>query len=268
MFSKDNDAFSDAFTASGRRPIELKSGAELAKMREAGKAVARVLQKLGESLVPGVTTQSIDDLAFREISSLGMKPAFLGYRGYPATANVSINEELVHGIPRRDRVIKEGDIVSIDVGLVHQGFYSDNAATFGVGKISKAAQKILDVTRESLDRAIGQVAPGKRLGDVSWAIQKHAESSGYSVVREYVGHGIGRKLHEEPAVPNFGKPNTGIRLVPGMVFCIEPMLNEGGFAVRTLSDGWTVVTEDGRLCAHFEHMVAVTETGHEVLTKI
>jgi Methionine aminopeptidase len=164
MFSKDNDAFSEAFTASGRRPIELKSGAELEKMRAAGKAVARVLQKLGESLAPGVTTQYIDDLAFREISSLGMKPAFLGYRGYPATANVSINEELVHGIPRQDRVIKDGDIVSIDVGLVHQGFYSDNAATFGVGKISKAAQRLLDVTRESLDRAIGQVAPSKRLG--------------------------------------------------------------------------------------------------------
>ncbi|MHB9155876.1 MAG: type I methionyl aminopeptidase [Endomicrobiales bacterium] len=261
------DKYTQAFS-SAQQPIELKSSAEMEKMRIAGQNVARVLQMLGEYLRPGISTQNIDDLAFKEISSLGLRPAFLGYRGFPASTCVSINNELVHGIPRPDRMVKEGDIVSIDLGLVYQGFYGDTAATFGVGVISKEAQRLLDVTRESLSRAIEQIKPGQRLGDVCWAVQNFAEKSGYSIVRDYVGHGIGRKLHEEPAIPNFGKPHTGVRLVPGMVLAIEPMVNEGDWGVKTLSDGWTVVTEDGKLCAHFEHMVAVTEKGHEVLTQV
>jgi methionyl aminopeptidase len=253
---------------SAQEPIELKSSSELEKLRTAGKAVARVLQMLAEQLRPGISTQYLDDLAYKEICSLNMKPAFLGYRGYPATTCISINQELVHGIPRKDKIIKEGDIVSIDFGVINQGFYGDAAATYGVGKISPEAEHLLNVTRESLERAIEQVKPGNRLGDVSWAIQQYIEKAGLSVVREWTGHGIGRKMHEEPSITNFGRPGTGPRLLPGMVLCIEPMANLGDWRTKILSDGWTVVTIDGKLCAHFEHMIAVTEDGHEVLTKM
>lgn len=248
--------------------IELKGSSEIEKLRKAGKAVAEILEMVSSHIRPGVSTQYLDDLAFKKISSLGMKPAFLGYRGYPSTICVSINEELVHGIPRADRIIKQSDIVSIDLGLVYKDFYGDTAATFGVEKISPEAKKLIEITRLALDKAIEQVRPGNRLGDVSWAIQKTAEQSGFSVIRDYVGHGIGRKLHEEPAVPNFGRPHTNVRLVPGMVIAIEPMICEGGYQVKTLGDGWTVVTVDGQLCAHFEHMVAVTDDGNEVLTQL
>ena len=248
--------------------IELKSESELAKLRIAGQAAARVLKIVSEHIKPGISTGYLDDIAFKEISSLGMKPAFLGYRGFPATACISINSELVHGIPRSDRVLNDGDIVSIDLGVIADGFYGDTAATFGVGKIAKTAQKLLDITRESLECAIAKARPENRLGDVSWAVQDFVERSGFSVVKDYVGHGIGRKLHEEPAVPNFGKPQTGPRLLPGTVIAIEPMVNEGDWRVKQLSDGWTVVTSDGKLCAHFEHMVAVTKSGNEVLTRI
>lgn len=247
--------------------IELKTGLDLKYMRKAGQAVAQLLALLEKHLKPGITTKALDEIAYNKICSLGMKPAFLGYRGYPATACISINEELVHGIPRADRVVREGDIVSIDLGVIHEGFYGDAAATFGVGTISLEAQRLLDVTKESLNCAINNVVPGARLGDVSSAVQEYAESRGYSVVRDYVGHGIGRQMHEEPPIPNFGKPHTGIRLVPGMVLAIEPMINAGDWKVKTLNDNWTVVTQDGKLCAHFEHTVAVTENGHEVLTK-
>lgn len=223
---------------------------------------------LEQHLAPGVSTQYLDDIAFREIRSLGMQPAFLGYHGYPASACISINNELVHGIPRPDRIIKDGDIVTIDLGVFAEGYCGDMAKTFGVGTISAEARKLLDVTKTSLDLAIEQVQPNNRLGDVSWAVQHYAETNGYSIVRDYVGHGIGRKMHEDPAVPNFGSPHTGIRLQPGMVICIEPMVNVGSYLVKTLADGWTVVTVDGKLCAHFEHMVAVTENGHDVLTHI
>jgi methionyl aminopeptidase len=248
--------------------IELKSSEEIAKLRLAGKEVARVLKILEEHLAPGVSTQYIDDIAFNEIRSLNMKPAFLGYHGFPASTCISINEELVHGIPHPDRIIKDGDIVTIDLGIFCQGYCGDMAKTFGVGIISAEAQRLLEVTKTSLDLAIKQVRPSNRLGDVSWAVQQYAEKNGYGVVRDYVGHGIGRQMHEDPAVPNFGSQHTGIRLLPGMVICIEPMLNAGSYEVKTLSDGWTVVTVDGKLCAHFEHMVAVTENGHEVLTTI
>jgi methionyl aminopeptidase len=246
----------------------LKSSSEIEKLRTAGQTVARILQKISEHLHPGITTQQIDDLAFQEIRSLNMKPAFLGYRGYPASACVSLNDELVHGIPRPDRVVKDGDIVTIDLGVFAQGFCGDMAMTYGVGTITPEARRLLDVTQQSLELAIEQVKPGNRLGDIGWAVQQYAEKNGYGVVRDYVGHGIGRQMHEEPAVPNFGTPHTGLRLEPGMVICIEPMLNAGDYRVRALDDGWTVVTVDGKLCAHFEHMVAVTATGYDVLSRL
>ena len=237
-------------------------------MRVSGQATATVLRTLSQHLLPGVTTKELDSLAFETIRLLGMKPAFLGYRGFPATACISINDELVHGIPSPDRKIQEGDIVSIDLGVISQGFYGDCAATFPVGVIPPETRRLLEVTEKSLWLAIDQVKPGNRLGDVSWAVQKFVEHEGYSVVRDYVGHGIGRKMHEDPQVPNYGKPGTGIRLVPGMVICIEPMVNIGDWRVRTLENEWTVVTEDHSLCAHFEHMIAVTKDGHEVLTQL
>lgn len=246
----------------------MKSSSEIEKLRTAGQTVARILQKISEHLHPGITTQQIDDLAFQEIRSLNMKPAFLGYRGYPASACVSLNDELVHGIPRPDRVVKDGDIVTIDLGVFAQGFCGDMAMTYGVGTITPEARRLLDVTQQSLELAIEQVKPGNRLGDIGWAVQQYAEKNGYGVVRDYVGHGIGRQMHEEPAVPNFGTPHTGLRLEPGMVICIEPMLNAGDYRVRALDDGWTVVTVDGKLCAHFEHMVAVTATGYDVLSRL
>lgn len=237
-------------------------------MKVAGQAVAQILQLLSTKIAPGVTTQHLDDVAFKEIRALGMKPAFLGYRGYPASTCISINEELVHGIPRPDRSLREGDIVSVDLGVIHNGFYGDAARSYGVGKITLKAQQLIDTAVESLERAIAQARSGNRLGDVSWAVQSYAEKAGYSVVRDYVGHGIGRKMHEDPPVPNFGKPGTGPRLLPGMVIAIEPMINAGDWRVKTLSDGWTVVTEDGQWCAHVEHTVAITENGNEVLTRI
>ena len=248
--------------------IELKTSSEIEVMRQAGQIAAKILDKLVQSTKPDITTKFLEDIARKEMNSFKVKPAFLGYRGYPASTCISINNELVHGIPSASRKIKKGDIVSIDLGVLYKGFYGDVAVTFGVGEISQSSSKLLEVTKACLDKAIEKSKPGNRLGDVAWAVQSHAESSGFSIVRDYVGHGIGRKLHEEPQILNFGRPNTGTRLVPGMVFCIEPMVNEGSFEVQTLKDGWTVVTTDGKLCTHFEHMVAVTENGCEVLTKI
>ncbi|MFC1500968.1 type I methionyl aminopeptidase [Elusimicrobiota bacterium] len=265
MISSNKDL---QFFSNKQRRIELKSKSEIEVLRKAGQSAAKVLQILKNSLEPGISTKKIDDIAHKEISSLGMKPAFLGYRGYPATACISINNELVHGIPSEKRIIKEGDIVSIDLGLICNGFYGDTAATFGVGKISSEAARLLETTKKSLDIAIKHTKKGNRLGDLSSSIQSFVEKTGYSVVRDYVGHGIGRSLHEEPAIPNFGEPNTGVRFDVGLVVAIEPMVNIGSWKVKTLNDGWTVVTEDGKLCAHFEHMVAITEKGTEVLTKI
>ena len=197
-----------------------------------------------------------------------MKPAFLGYGGFPASACVSVNDELVHGIPNDSRVLSSGDIVTVDIGTIYEGYYSDTAYTFPVGKINNSAKKLLQVTEDSLYVAIEQVKPGNRLGDVSYAVQNYAEGFGFSIVREYCGHGVGRNLHEEPNVPNFGKPGTGVRLVEGMTFAIEPMVNFGKRHVDVLSNQWTVVTRDGSLCAHFEHTVVVTKDGCEILTKI
>lgn len=236
-------------------------------MRRAGEMTARVLKKLEPHLKPGVSTKQLDDIAFSEMSSLGVKPAFLGYRGYPASICVSINNELVHGIPRAGRILKEGDIASIDLGVICDGFYGDMAATYPIGKVSAAAKRLIEVTKTSLEKAIEQVRPGRRLGDVSHAVQEYAEKQGFSVVRDYVGHGIGRRMHEEPSIPNFGDAGTGPRLVPGMALAIEPMLNQGTWEVTVLPDNWTVVTADGKLCAHFEHTVMVTEKGHEIMTR-
>lgn len=232
----------------------------------AGRAARQVLHTVGNAVAPGVTTKHLDDIAFEAIRSLGMKPAFLGYRGYPATICASVNDELVHGIPRHDRVLRDGDIISVDLGTIGDGFYGDTAATFTVGEVSSEAQKLITTANECLDRAIAAARPGNRMGDVAWAVQGHAEQQAYGVVRDYVGHGIGRAMHEDPPVPNFGEPSTGLRLVPGMVFAIEPMITQGSWRVATREDGWTVVTVDGALCAHCEHVVAVTEDGSEVLT--
>ena len=247
--------------------IEIKTKQELDKMRTAGRAVGEILQKLTDMIKPGVTTKDINEFAEKYVRSLKMMPAFLGYRGYPASACVSINDEVVHGIPNASRVLKEGDIVSVDMGVIYEGYYGDAAKTYAVGSISDTANKLLKITELSLQKAIEQVLPDKRLGDVSYAVQKTVEDAGFSVVRDFVGHGIGRAMHEEPPIPNFGKAGTGVKLQPGMVLAVEPMVNVGGYEVNILDDGWTVVTRDGSLSAHFEHTIAITEEGHEILTK-
>lgn len=234
-------------------------------MRRAGAVVAATVKALLQAVEPGMTTRHLDSVAAREIKRLGAKPAFLGYRGFPATICTSINEEIVHGIPG-DRVIREGDLVKSDVGAIVDGLYGDSAVTVAAGRIADDAQELIDVTSASLDAAIDQVRPGARLGDIGAAVQQYAESRGYSVVREYVGHGIGRRLHEDPQVPNYGTAGRGLALRPGMAIAIEPMVNLGTWRTQTLEDDWTVITADGELSAHFEHTLLVTEDGVEVLT--
>ena len=245
--------------------VTIKSPRELESMREAGRVVASVIALLREAVRPGMRTQELDALAAREIKRLGAKPAFLGYRGFPATICVSLNEEIVHGIPG-SRLIEDGDLVKMDVGAIVDGLYGDAAVSVQAGTASPEAQALLATAREALDRGIEAVAPGARLGDIGAAVQQHAESRGYGVVREYVGHGIGRLLHEEPQVPNYGLQGRGLLLREGMVLAIEPMVNIGTWQTRLLRDRWTVVTADGSLSAHFEHTVAVTAEGAEVLT--
>ncbi|HEY8393775.1 MAG TPA: type I methionyl aminopeptidase [Thermaerobacter sp.] len=246
--------------------VEIKSSREIEYMRRAGQIVAGVLQELARALRPGVTTAELDRLAERLIREAGGEPAFKGYQGYPATICASINDEVVHGIPSPGRVVREGDIVSIDVGARYQGYYGDSAATFAVGQVPGEARRLLEVTRESLYAAIAEARPGRRLGDVGHAVQRVVEAAGFSVVRDYAGHGIGRAMHEDPQVPNYGTPGTGLRLRPGMVLAIEPMVNAGGYEVRVDADGWTVRTADGSLSAHFEHTVLITEGEPEILT--
>lgn len=235
-------------------------------MREAGKVVAATLELLLRIIQPGMKTRELDALAAKEIRRLGAKPSFKGYRGYPATICVSLNEEIVHGIPG-DRVIMEGDIVSLDAGAIVGGYHGDSAVTVAVGAISPEAERLIAATRQALELGIQQAQPGNRVGDISHAVQQFAEAAGYGVVREYVGHGIGRALHEEPSVPNVGEAGKGPLLRSGMVIAIEPMLNLGGWETRVLGDGWTVVTADGRTSAHFEHTLAITSEGPEVLTR-
>jgi methionyl aminopeptidase len=246
--------------------IVCKSPAEIARMRAAGELVAAVLTDLKGAIAPGVSTGELDERAEAKIRAAGGTPAFKGYHGYPATLCVSINEEVIHGIPSRKRLLKDGDIVSVDVGAVLDGFVGDSAVTFPVGAISERAALLLRVTQESLYGAILAAKPGGRVSDIGHAVQRHVEANGCSVVREFVGHGIGTVMHEEPQVPNYGPPGRGAKLTEGMVLAIEPMVNLGRPAVRVLDDGWTAVTRDRSLSAHFEHTVAVTGEGPLVLT--
>ena len=246
--------------------VVLKNSSEVRGMIAAGKLSAQALKLAGEMVEPGVTTSEIDREIRKFIQSHGAVPSFLGYGGFPGSACISINEQIIHGIPG-PRKIQEGDIVSVDVGAFFKGFHGDNAATFGAGKVSPEAQALMDATRESLYKGIAMAQKGNRLGDVSHAIQSYVEALGYGVVREYVGHGVGRKLHESPEVPNYGRAGHGVRLLPGMTIAIEPMINQGTANVRQLSDGWTVVTADGKLSAHFEHTIAITDQGPLILTQ-
>jgi methionyl aminopeptidase len=246
--------------------IVCRSAAELEKMRAAGRLVGEVLTELTARVAPGVTTAELDELAETRIVRAGATPAFKGYHGYPATICASINEEVIHGIPSGRRRLNEGDVISIDVGASLDGYYGDSAVTLAVGAVSEEAARLLRVTEESLYKAIAAVKPGGRISDIGHAVQKHVEAYGFSVVREFVGHGIGQRMHEEPQIPNYGEPGRGPRLTEGMVLAIEPMVNAGKAAVKVLGDGWTAVTRDGSLSAHFEHTVAVTADGAWILT--
>jgi methionyl aminopeptidase len=247
--------------------IICKSKAEIEIMREAGRIVAQTHRKLAQYIRPGITTQELDDIAETFIRKCGAIPSFKGYGGFPGSICTSVNEELVHGIPGK-RKLKEGDIISIDIGAQFEGYHGDSAWTYGVGKISDENKRLLEVTEKSLFEGLAQAKPDARLSDISHAIQVCVEAAGFSIVREYVGHGVGRKLHEDPHIPNYGPPGRGPRLKPGMVLAIEPMVNAGKRYVRTLPDNWTVVTVDGSMCAHFEHTIAITEEGYEILTKL
>jgi len=246
--------------------IAYRSAREIERMRLANQLVTRVLESLAAAAQPGVTTADLDELAEEQIRSAGAEPAFKGYRGFPATLCASINEEVVHGIPSPARKLKAGDIVSLDVGARLGGYYGDSAVTVAIGAVSDETRSLLAVTREALERGIGQAQVGGRLSDISHAIQAWVERHGFSIVREFVGHGIGERLHEEPQVPNYGQPGRGPKLAEGMVLAIEPMVAMGRPQTRVLSDGWTAVTRDGSLAAHFEHTVAVTAAGPIVLT--
>ena len=246
--------------------IVCRSAVELERMREAGRLVGEVLTELTAAVAPGVSTAELDEIAERRIRQAGATPAFKGYHGYPATICASINDEVIHGIPSGRRVLAEGDIISIDVGAALDGYYGDSAVTLPVGQVSEQAATLLRVTEESLYKAIEQARPGKRVSDIGHAVQRHVEAFGFSVVREFVGHGIGVRMHEEPQVPNYGEPGHGPRLAEGMVLAIEPMVNAGKPAVKVLADGWTAVTRDTSLSAHFEHTVAVTSGEPWILT--
>lgn len=247
--------------------IICKSAAEIEKLRRSGRVVRELLEEMRQKVRPGTTTLELEEYAERRIKQMGIKPAFKGYRGYPCCLCASVNNEVVHGIPS-NRVLANGDIVSLDMCVIVDGYYGDSALTVPVGEISDSLKRLLRVTEESLQLAIEQARAGKRLGDISAAVQRHAEQAGYSVVREFVGHGIGRSLHEEPQIPNFGRAGHGPVLKEGMVLAIEPMVNAGTSDVRVLDDHWTAVTADGAYSAHFEHMVAITRNGPDVLTQL
>jgi methionyl aminopeptidase len=247
--------------------IICKSPAEIEKLRRSGRMVREILEEMRGRIQPGTSTLDLEKYAERRLAQPGARPAFKGYRGYPCCLCASVNEEIVHGIPSHRR-LGEGDIVSLDMGVVLDGYYGDSALTVPVGQISEATQRLLRITEEALELAIDKVRLGNRLGDISATVQQYVEKNGYSVVREYVGHGIGRELHEEPQIPNFGQAGHGPVLKEGMVLAIEPMVNAGGPALRVLRDNWTAVTADGALSAHFEHMVAVMRKGPDVLTRL
>ena len=249
-------------------PIVIKSQRELEAMQRGGQIVATVLEAIRERLRPGQTTAEIDQIAEQTVTSLGARASFKGLYGFPASICISVNEEIVHGIPSADRALDEGDIVSLDFGALYEGFHADAAVTLPVGKVSEEARRLLLCTAKGLERGIAQARAGRRLGDISWAIQAYGESKGYGIVRQYVGHGVGRNLHEEPQVPNFGPPGRGVALRAGMTLAIEPMYNVGTEKTEVLADKWTVVTEDRKLSAHFEHTIAITEGEPLVLTKL
>jgi methionyl aminopeptidase len=247
--------------------IMIKSAQEIEKMRISGKALRQVHNAIEPHVVPGASTMDLERIAVAKIAELGATAAFKGYHGYPSALCTSVNEEVVHGMPNEKRILKEGDILSIDCGVIIDGFYSDAAVTYAIGKPSEKTRKLLDVTKASLEAAIEQCQVGGRLGDISAAVQEMCEAEGFGVVRDFVGHGIGRSMHEDPQVPNFGPAGKGPRLKAGMVLAIEPMINAGGPDVRVLKDGWTAVTVDGSYSAHFEHTVAITNDGPLVLTR-
>ena len=246
--------------------VVLKTSRELKAMRDAGRISSRALKLAGEAVEPGVSTLEIDRIVRKYIEEQGATPSFLNYGGFPASACISVNDVVIHGIPRKNQILKQGDIVSIDVGAFYEGFHGDNAWTFPCGEVSKEAQALMDVTSESLFKGINAARPGNRLGDIGSAVQRYVEARGYSVVRDFVGHGVGAELHEDPSVPNYGTPGRGVRLLPGMTIAIEPMVNQGVHTVETLSDNWSVVTSDGKLSAHFEHTIAITPDGPVILT--
>lgn len=247
--------------------IDIKSSRELELMKDACVISAQALQLAGEAVRPGISTYEIDKIAHDFIVKCGAKPNFLNYGGFPATACISVNDEVIHGIPSKKRILREGDIVSIDLGAAINGYNGDNAATFICGDCSPEVKRLVETTREALYKGIEQAVPGGRVGDIGNAVQTYCEERGFSVVRDFVGHGVGTKLHEEPSVPNFGHAGRGIRLLPGMTLAIEPMINLGTHKVKTLSDGWTVKTADGKCSAHFEHTIAITTNGPVILTK-
>ncbi|MFH2105277.1 MAG: type I methionyl aminopeptidase [Parcubacteria group bacterium] len=247
--------------------IDIKTTEEIAKIRAGGQRLALVMEKLKQAVTPGITTQELDDLACQLADQHEAEPSFRGYNGFPAGACISVNEELVHGLPG-ERVIKEGDNVGLDFGLLYQGFYTDMAVTVGVGRVARSVKKLMVVTAKSLQLGIAQVKPGNHLGDISAAVQKYAESKGFGVIRNLTGHGVGRKVHESPQIPNFGNPGDGPELKEGMVLALEPMLSAGHHETELAADGWTFRMKDGSLAAHFEHTVAVTEEGCEILTRL
>ena len=261
---KKETASNSASTYTGG--ITIKSSQEVEAMRGAGAVVGSVISVLKRSVVPGMTTKDLDKIAYKEITRLGARPTFKGYRGFPASICTSVNEEIVHGIPGK-RVLKEGDIIKIDVGATLNGMIGDAAVSVAVGQVSQEAQDLMDATRESLEEGIKVCLPGNRIGDIGAAVQAYGEARDYGVVREFVGHGVGRFLHEDPQVPNYGQPGTGPLLRPGMCIAIEPMFNLGDWHTKIQDDNWTVVTFDGKLSAHFEHSITITENGPEILTQ-
>ena len=246
--------------------VSIKTARELSLMKDACEISAGALRAAGEAVRPGISTYEIDTIVRRYIEKQGASPSFLGYGGFPASACISVNNVVIHGIPAKSTILRDGDIVSVDVGAFYRGFHGDNAYTFPCGAISESAKALLDATRESLYEGIKQATVFNRIGDIGHAVQEYVEARGYSVVRNYVGHGVGAKLHEDPSVPNYGTSGRGVKLLPGMTIAIEPMVNEGAHHTRVLGDKWTVVTVDGRLSAHFEHTVAITPDGPRILT--
>ena len=248
--------------------VVIKTARELSKMKDACRISAEALRVAGEAVKPGVTTYEIDTIVRKYIEKQGATPSFLGYGGFPASACISVNSVVIHGIPSKKQILKEGDIVSVDVGAYYEGFHGDNAFTFPCGKISAEAQALLDATRESLYEGISKALAGNRIGDIGNAVQQYVEARSYSVVRDFVGHGVGAKLHEDPSVPNYGTPGRGVRLIPGMTIAIEPMITQGTYEVEVLDDEWTTVTKDGKLAAPFEHTIAITPDGPKIMTLI